>query len=75
MSEIPATSGNAGFWLHDRTRGMNLAVKEKTQESAFVAALTYYQRRLTEVENALSALQSKVDLFVGSLHTPEETED
>lgn len=39
-----------GFWLYDKTRGMNLAMKEKTAQDAFVKALSYYQERLKVVE-------------------------
>jgi hypothetical protein len=54
-----------GFWLYDETRGMNLAMKAKSSTDAFVEALTYYQRRLTEVEAAHKSLTAKVDAFVG----------
>jgi hypothetical protein len=53
-----------GFWLYDTTRGMNLSMKAKTAEAAFVEALTYYQKKLTEVEGSLYSLQSKVQSFV-----------
>jgi hypothetical protein len=55
-----------GFWLYDDTRGMNLSMRAKTAEEAFVDALTYYQRRLKEVEGYYSSLKSRVDLFVES---------
>jgi hypothetical protein len=55
-----------GFWLYDDTRGMNLSMRAKTTEEAFVEALTYYQRRLKEVEGYYSSLKSRVDLFVES---------
>lgn len=53
-----------GFWLYDTTRGMNLAMRAKTRDAAFVEALTYYQKRLKDVEVALGSLQTKVDAFV-----------
>ena len=31
-----------GFWLYDDTRGMNLAMREKTEEAAYIEALEYY---------------------------------
>jgi len=57
-------SGSFGFWLYDETRGMNLAMRAKTERDAFVDALNYYQRRLTEVEQAHRELTRKVDAFV-----------
>ena len=54
-----------GWWLYDKTRGMNLAMRAESRDSAFMAAITYYQRRLIEVEAGYSTLKSKVDCFVG----------
>ena len=53
-----------GHWLYDKTRGMNLSMRAKTAEDAFVEALTYYQKRLSEYEKAYSCLKSRVDEFV-----------
>lgn len=57
-------NGNFGFWLYDYTRGMNLAIRAKTPQDAFVEALHYYQKRLEKVEREHAALQGKVDAFV-----------
>ena len=35
-----------GWWLWDQTRGMNLAMRAKSRDAAFVEALSYYQERL-----------------------------
>ncbi|CBY99654.1 Phi92_gp225 [Escherichia phage phi92] len=61
-----------GFWLYDDTRGMNLAMREKTEEAAYIKALEYYQRRLQEVESNYKSLKSKVDHFVGQVVEEEE---
>lgn len=63
-----------GYWLHDKTRGMNLSMRAKTQEQAFVEALTYYQRRLLEVESKYKSLSAKVDSFVSQFVEDEEDE-
>ena len=57
-------NGNFGFWLWDRTREMNLAIRAKSEQEAFVNALTYYQKRLKEVEDELHKLTEKVNAFV-----------
>lgn len=62
-----------GFWLYDKTRGMNLSLRAKTSEEAFVEALTYYQDRLKEVESAYYELKNRVDTFVSQF--AEERED
>lgn len=56
-----------GFWLYDDTRGMNLAMREKTEEAAYIKALGYYQERLKEVENNYNNLKAKVDHFISQV--------
>jgi hypothetical protein len=58
------SGGYIGFWLYDKTRGMNLSMRAENETAAFVEALHYYQRRLSEVELAHSTLKSKVDNFI-----------
>ena len=53
-----------GWWLYDRVVGMNLGIRCKSPEDAFVEALTYYQERLTLAEGNLKSLSEKVELFV-----------
>jgi hypothetical protein len=61
-----------GFWLYDETRGMNLSMRAKTPQDAFVESLTYYQERLTEVENAHRDMSAKVNAFVSQFVTDDE---
>jgi len=58
------TGGNKGFWLYDKTRGMNLALRENTETDAFVKALHYYQTRLEEIEEAHDDLAEKITVFI-----------
>ena len=53
-----------GFWLYDKTRGMNIAMRTKTKDEAFIKSLAYYQQRLSTIEEEYTSLKSKVDLFV-----------
>ena len=55
-----------GFWLYDKTRGMNLSMRAKTQTDAFVEALTYYQDRTSKVEIEYRTLCGLVDDFVSN---------
>jgi hypothetical protein len=64
ISEYPATSGHCGFWLHDTTQGMNLAMCEPTVEAALLKAIIYYQRRFAETRGLHAELQAKVDSFL-----------
>lgn len=61
-----------GFWLYDSTRGMNLAMRAKTRDEAFVSALTYYQKRLAKVEKEYKDLSEKVNAFVGQFVSDDE---
>lgn len=58
------TGGSLGFWLYDKTRGMNLSMRAKTETAAFIGALEYYQRRLFTAESELKSINEKVDIFV-----------
>jgi hypothetical protein len=73
LSEYHRTSERPqGWWLYDKTRGMNLAMGAETKEAALLKALQYYQKRLSEVEASLNSLQNKVDHFVGQFIEIEE---
>lgn len=60
------------FWLYDYTRGMNLSMRAKTEQQAFIEALTYYQKRLRKVENEFKILNNKVESFLNSLIEDED---
>lgn len=64
-STLGLTECKDGYWLYDKTRGMNLSMRAKTPQDAFVEALHYYQERLREVETNHAALRTKVIAFVG----------
>ena len=69
---LTLTECTDGYWLYDKTRGMNLSMKAKTSEDAFVECISYYQTRLNEVENTLNSVQSRVDDFMNSFGHNEE---
>lgn len=60
-----------GYWLYDKTRGMNLALRSDSPEAAMLAAIEYYQRRLSTVEGDYKQLAEKVDVFIESLRDDE----
>lgn len=61
---LTLTECTDGYWLYDKTRGMNLSMHAKTSSDAFVEALAYYQRRLQAVEEDYNILSGRVDAFV-----------
>lgn len=71
-SELAISECSDGFWLYDETRGMNLAMRAKTEQEAFVNALEYYQHRLKEVESAHQCLNKRVQEFVSQFQEDED---
>ena len=61
-----------GYWLYDKTRGMNLAMKAKTEQDAYVKAITYYQKRCAEIELRNNKIYDNVNKFIESLSDDEE---
>ena len=49
-SETDITHCRDGFWLYDKNRGMNLAMRAPSERDALIGALEYYQARLNTVE-------------------------
>lgn len=66
-------TGNYGFWLYDKTQGMNLAVRAETERDAFIKAIEYYQKRLIRIETEYKTLRERVDAFVGQFSEDEES--
>lgn len=69
---ITITERQDGFWLWDDTRGMNLSMKAKTRDLAFIEALGYYQSRLVNVETSYRVLKNQVDSFVDQFVSENE---
>lgn len=61
---INLSHGHDGYWLYDETRSMNLSMKAKTEQEAFVEAIRYYQQRLIEIETAYKKIKNQVNAFV-----------
>ena len=61
---INLSNGHDGYWLYDETRSMNLSMKAKTEQEAFVETILYYQQRLIEIETAYKKIKNQVDNFV-----------
>lgn len=53
-----------GFWLYDKTQGMNLAMRAKSTTEAFVKALSYYQDSLSNIQTVYHELRLRVDAFI-----------
>lgn len=53
-----------GYYLYDTIVGMNISMRAKTEQDAFIEALLYYQKRLVEVKKDYTTLNSKVQNFI-----------
>ena len=61
-----------GYWLYDTVVGMNLAMRAKTEQDAYIEALLYYQKRLTKVKTDYNNLNDKVQTFVSQFLKEDE---
>jgi glucuronate isomerase len=61
-----------GYWLHDKTQGMNLSMRAKTEQEAFIQALTYYQKSYADATKKLKDITNKVDSFLDKFRDDEE---
>ena len=61
-----------GYWLYDKTRGMNLAMRAKTEQGAYIDVITYYQKRCAEIEHKKKKLYDSVNSFIESLSDNDE---
>ena len=69
---LTITECKDGYWLYDKTRGMNLSMRAKTEQDAYVDAITYYQKRCAEIEQKDKKLYNSVNKFIESLSDDDE---
>lgn len=53
-----------GYFVYDYVIGMNISMRAKTEQDAYIEALLYYQKKLTEVKNEHKLLNDKVENFI-----------
>lgn len=53
-----------GYFLYDYVIGMNISMRAKTEQDAYIEALLYYQNKLKEVKNDYKLLNDKVESFI-----------
>lgn len=63
---------NDGFYLYDTVVGMNIGMRAKTEQDAYIEALMYYQRRLQEVKADYKDLNTKIESFVSQFIKEDE---
>lgn len=53
-----------GYFLYDYVLGMNISMRAKTEQDAYIESLLYYQKRLQKVKLELEELNNKVEDFL-----------
>lgn len=52
-----------GYYLYDYVIGMNISMRAKTEQEAYIEALLYYQRKLKESQTLYKEIKYKVENF------------
>jgi hypothetical protein len=60
------------WWLYDDRAGMNIGMREKTRDAAFVEAIDYWAERAMKAERAYEGIRMQVDEFVGKFVDSED---
>jgi hypothetical protein len=63
-----------GYYLYDYVIGMNISMRAKTEQDAYIESLLYYQRKLKEVKKDYKTLNDKVESFVSQFIEDEDDE-
>lgn len=61
-----------GYYLYDYVIGMNISMRAKTEQDAYIEALLYYQRKLKETQTLYKEIKYKVENFVRQFDTDED---
>jgi hypothetical protein len=61
-----------GYYLYDYVIGMNLSMRAKTEQEAFIEGLTYYQKKLKKVKFEYTKLSNIVESFVSEFVDSED---
>ena len=61
-----------GYFLYDYVIGMNLSVRAKTEQDAYIEALLYYQKNLQESKKRYRELDNKVQNFISQFERDDD---
>lgn len=63
------------WWLYDTRAGMNIGMRAKTRDGAFVEAIEHWAKHAQEYEKAYADLRGQVNAFVGQVSEAGEDTD
>ena len=58
---------SSGYWIFDKRKGINVAMRAKTERDAFLEALEYYSRYLIDSQKKFKEVTQAVDTFLNKL--------
>ncbi len=61
-----------GYYLYDYVVGMNIAMRAKTEQDAYIEALLYYQRKLVKAKTDYKTLNDKVESFLSQFDRDDD---
>lgn len=61
-----------GYYLYDYIVGMNLSMKAKTEQDAYIEALLYYQKDLAKIKADYETLINKVWDFIDQIKPKDD---
>ena len=69
---LSLTECTDGFYLYDSVLGMNISMRAKTEQLAYIEALLYYQKSLQESKLYYKTLNDKVESFLVQFSEEED---
>lgn len=65
------------WWLYDERAygGMNIGMREKTRDEAFVEGIEFWAKRAMSAERKYAELKAKVDTFFDEFAEAEDEDD
>ena len=60
-----------GYYLHDTTVGINIAVHSKSEQEACIEAIRYYQKRFGDLKHDYNVLYDKVENFLSQFNNED----
>lgn len=64
---------NDGYYLYDHVLRVNVAMRAKTEQDAFIESLFYYKKRLEQVKREYAILNEKVESFLIQFKEDEDS--
>jgi len=61
-----------GYYLYDYVIGMNISMRAKTEQDAYIETLLWYQKKLQDAKSDYKILNDKVQNFISHIGEEED---